>query len=162
MEERKLNKNKVDKLSITFFVIMIIVEILSCVITKHIEYLNCSLLWFLVAIIKFTDKKIIEDKERNISIQKKINNHLKNCIENAERMIDFEIIKLDHITIPKHFRKPKKEKIEERKKYFESYKNFETSIILNDKNVLIDGYTTYLIAKENKLSHVYIKRLYSR
>lgn len=157
-----MNKNKVDKLSITFFVIMIIVEILSCVITKHIEYLNCSLLWFLVAIIKFSDKKIIEDKERNISIQKKINNHLKNCIENAERMIDFEIIKLDHITIPKHFRKPKKEKIEERKKYFESYKNFETSIILNDKNVLIDGYTTYLIAKENKLSHVYIKRLYSR
>lgn len=71
MEERKLNKNKVDKLSITFFVIMIIVEILSCVITKHIEYLNCSLLWFLVAIIKFSDKKIIEDKERNISIQKK-------------------------------------------------------------------------------------------
>ena len=63
MEERKLNKNKVDKLSIAFFVIMIIVEILSCVITKHIEYLNCSLLWFLVAIIKFTDKKIIEDKE---------------------------------------------------------------------------------------------------
>lgn len=162
MEERKLNKNKVDKLSITFFVIMIIVEILSCVITKHIEYLNCSLLWFLVAIIKFTDKKIIEDKERDISIQKKINNHLKNCIENSERMIDFEIIKLEHITIPKHFRKPKKEKIEERKKYFESYKNFETSIILNDKNVLIDGYTTYLIAKENKLSHVYIKRLYSR
>lgn len=155
-----MNKNKIDKLSITFFVIMIIGEILSFAITKNIEYLNFSLLWFLVAIIKFTDKKIIEDKERNIIIQKKLNEHLRNYIENSDRMIDFEIIKLKDITIPKHFRKPKKEKIEERKKYFKNYKNFETSIILNDRNVLIDGYTTYLIAKENKLSHVYIKRVY--
>lgn len=153
-----MKKNKIKIITIIYFLLAATIEFIATIITKNITYLNFSLLWVLLLVVKISDYKIIEEKEKELHIQKLLNEKYKESILNAERMVDFEIIKLQDISIPKYFRKVRTEKLTERRKYFEDYNNFETSIILNEKNVLIDGYTTYLIAKENGLSHIYIKR----
>ena len=153
-----MKKNKIKTITIIYFLLAATIEFIATIITKNITYLNFSLLWVLLLVVKISDYKIIEEKEKELHIQKLLNEKYKESILNAERMVDFEIIKLQDISIPKYFRKVRTEKLTERRKYFEDYNNFETSIILNEKNVLIDGYTTYLIAKENGLSHIYIKR----
>ena len=55
-------------------------------------------------------------------------------------------IRLSKIKITKEFKKhkPKKQKMAEKDSYF------ILNIILDKNNVLLDGYTTYLLAKEYK------------
>lgn len=150
----KTNRN----LNIIFYIIMIILEIIFFIKTKELAYINCGLLWVLVAVIENTNKLIIKSKDENIYIQKKLINKYKEFLERIERINDYQIIKVDDIYIPEYFVKPRKEKLKERKTYFELNKNFENPIVLDENNMLIDGYTSYLIAKENKLSHVYVRR----
>ena len=61
-------------------------------------------------------------------------------------------IRLSKIKITKEFKKhkPKKQKIAEKDSYFILNNTFKEKIILDKNNVLLDGYTTYLLAKEYK------------
>jgi len=55
--------------------------------------------------------------------------------------------KLENIKIPKHFVKPKQKKLKERLEYFAQNKIFKVPIVINKNGELIDGYTSYLVAK---------------
>lgn len=69
--------------------------------------------------------------------------------------------KLSNIKIQDEFRKnpPKYEKMLKKLAYYNTYQNFEQSIVLDKDNYLIDGYTTYLIAKDLGMRYVKVKRI---
>jgi hypothetical protein len=56
--------------------------------------------------------------------------------------------------ILKEFQKPRTEKMNERIEYFKKNQNFETQIVVDKDNNLIDGYTTYLIAKKYGINFI--------
>ena len=76
----------------------------------------------------------------------------------VNRPLEGEIVNIKNIKIPQKFTKPKKSKMQARRKYFKKYGYFRSTIILNSKNCLIDGYTTYLLAKEAGFSYITILR----
>lgn len=61
------------------------------------------------------------------------------------------IVKLSDIIISHRFRThpPKPQKMERKRFYYQSTGKFASSIVLNKDFELVDGYTSYLIAKEN-------------
>lgn len=71
-----------------------------------------------------------------------------------------EIINIDEIIISEEFKKkiPGKRKMNIRLDYFEKTGEFFSPIILDKNNVLIDGYTSYLIAKKYDLKNIKISR----
>ena len=81
---------------------------------------------------------------------------LQNSLVN--RPLEGEIVNIKNIKIPQSFKKPKKSKIQRRREYFKKYGYFRSTIILNNKNSLLDGYTTYLLAKEAGFSYITILR----
>lgn len=64
------------------------------------------------------------------------------------RPLEGEIVRLENIKIKKDFSEPKERKMKERRNYFNKYGYFKSPIILDKNNTLLDGYTTYLLAKE--------------
>lgn len=52
---------------------------------------------------------------------------------------------------------PKQGKMERKRAYYQRTGDFESSIVLDATGRLIDGYTTYLLAKEHGLDRVLIK-----
>lgn len=69
--------------------------------------------------------------------------------------------KLENIKIPYKFRKtsPTKLKMEIKKEYYNKHKKFQSQVIVNKNNKLIDGYTTYLIAKQEQLKYIKVVRV---
>ena len=65
-----------------------------------------------------------------------------------------KIMRINDIRIPKEFQKPRTEKMNERIEYFKKNQNFETQIVVDKDNNLIDGYTTYLIAKKYGINFI--------
>lgn len=94
------------------------------------------------------ERKIKEEAEKNI----------KELIRIINRPLEGEIIKIDSIKIKEKFQKPNKEKLKKRKQYYLKHKYFRSPIVLNNKNYLIDGYTTYLLAKDMKFDYITILR----
>ena len=45
--------------------------------------------------------------------------------------------------------KPRKSKVDKVRKYYSEYGGVDKPIIVNKKNVLLDGYIRYLVLKEN-------------
>lgn len=85
------------------------------------------------------------------------------CIKRQDKLITklFEelakpivVIDLKNIKIPKKFTKPKKEKLDHRFKYYEINKCFEVPIVIDKNYMLVDGYTSYLIAKKHNMKLV--------
>jgi len=68
---------------------------------------------------------------------------------------------INNIKISKEFKKhpPKESKMWLKRAYFIFNDKFEHSIVLDKNNVLIDGYTTYLIAQEQGMKYVEVERL---
>lgn len=69
-----------------------------------------------------------------------------------------EIVKIDNIKILNFFTKPNQEKFSNRRKYYLRHRYFRSMIVLNKNNYLIDGYTTYLLAKEMKFDYITVLR----
>lgn len=76
----------------------------------------------------------------------------------TNRPLEGEIIPIECIKIKKYFKKPRKTKIKEKEEYFNKHGYFRSTIILNKNNVLLDGYTTYLLAKEQGYKSITILR----
>ena len=102
--------------------------------------------------IKYLRKKL--DKQSNIpSFDKDYNYYMKNsdcnCYCYALRL-----------KIPKYFTKPNPKKLQRRLDYYKQNKKFEAPIVIDSNCTLIDGYTSYLIAKNyNKTSVIaHLKR----
>ena len=67
--------------------------------------------------------------------------------------------KLSDIEIPRKFKMnpPKKDKMYERERYYKLTGKFLVPIVLKE-NLLVDGYTTYLLAKKLNKKYVKVKR----
>ena len=65
-------------------------------------------------------------------------------------------VKVSDISIPEEFKatKPRFEKMIQKRKFYRKNNRFESKIVLNKDFLLIDGYTSYIIAKENDMKHV--------
>ena len=92
--------------------------------------------------------KILEYAQKNVNEISRIIN----------RPNEGEIVKIDNIKILKVFKTPKHEKINSRRKYYKKYKYFRSMIVLNKNNYLLDGYTTYLLAKEAGFDYITVLR----
>ena len=89
--------------------------------------------------IKELIKNLKRRKQRKMQIE---------ILDITNRPLEGEIIPIECIKIKKYFKKPRKTKIKEKEEYFNKHGYFRSTIILNKNNVLLDGYTTYLLAKE--------------
>lgn len=76
-------------------------------------------------------------------------------------LADKVTIAFKDIIISKEFKKhyPRKSKMQERWEYYEKHKEGKVPIIVDKNNVLIDGYTTYLIAKKLGVNKILVKRI---
>ena len=65
-------------------------------------------------------------------------------------------VKESDIIIPEEFKatKPRFEKMIQKRKFYRKNNRFESKIVLNKDFLLIDGYTSYIIAKENGMKYV--------
>ena len=70
------------------------------------------------------------------------------------------IMKLNKIKIKDSFKKtePKNWKMRERWEYYRCNNRFYSPIVIDQSNYLVDGYTSYLIAKEDGLKEVEVVR----
>lgn len=97
---------------------------------------------------KKIEERTVKYAQRNIDEMVKILN----------RPREGEIVKLENIKIPKYFTKPNPKKLKRRKDYYEKYKYFRSTIVLSKHNLLIDGYTTYLLALNKGYDYITILR----
>lgn len=69
-------------------------------------------------------------------------------------------IRLSKIKISNEFKKhkPKKSKMNDKNMYFIVNGTFKDKIILDKNNVLVDGYTTYLLAQEYEKKFIWIHK----
>lgn len=65
-------------------------------------------------------------------------------------------VKVSDIIIPEEFKatKPRFKKMIQKRKFYRKNDRFESKIVLNKDFLLIDGYTSYIIAKENGMKYV--------
>ena len=65
-------------------------------------------------------------------------------------------VKVSDIIIPEEFKatKPRFKKMIQKRKFYRKNNRFESKIVLNKDFLLIDGYTSYIIAKENGMKYV--------
>ena len=95
-----------------------------------------------------TEEELIEYAEKDI---RKIS-------EILNRPHEGEIIKIENIKIKDDFKRPNYYKMLERKAYYQKHKYFRAEIVLDNRNFLINGYTTYLLAKEMGFDYITIVR----
>ena len=75
------------------------------------------------------------------------------------RLFGYENIENIKITWDFFKHPPRKEKMKLRRKYYKAFRDFYVPIILDKRRVLKDGYTSYLIAKENNIKYVKVVRV---
>ena len=65
-------------------------------------------------------------------------------------------VKVSDIIIPEEFKatKPRFKKMIQKREFYGKNDRFESKIVLNKDFLLIDGYTSYIIAKENGMKYV--------
>lgn len=65
-------------------------------------------------------------------------------------------VKVSNIIIPEEFKatKPRFKKMIQKREFYRKNDRFESKIVLNKDFLLIDGYTSYIIAKENGMKYV--------
>lgn len=69
-------------------------------------------------------------------------------------------IRLSKIKISKEFKKhkPKSKKMNEKNYFYIINDTFKEKIILDKNNVLVDGYTTYLLAQEYEKKFIWVHK----
>lgn len=101
--------------------------------------------------------KIIEcDKDKTADYSKRSYEKMQAIIGKVEKKnYKDKIIDLANIIIPEHFSMPKEEKMREKRQYFEDNRHVASPIIItfqDNKALLKDGYTSYLILKEHGIN----------
>lgn len=147
------------KVNIVCHIIMAIFSITVAIINKDFTWILVALLWINVAVMEYCDNKLLKSSDALIALQEEhtkiqdemIMNLLKD-LATPNVVIDINLIK-----IPKKFTKPRKEKLNKRIDFYNKHKYFEVPIIIDPSNTLVDGYTSYLIAKRYNLKAVQAK-----
>lgn len=78
-------------------------------------------------------------------------------IDKLIRKLGYEYI--DNIKINIIWKKPNVMKMLRKRYYYIIYGMYESKIIINKNNTLVDGYTTYLLEKEKGKKIVRVKRI---
>lgn len=156
-EKTKLDKR--NKIVISVYILIAIFEVIVAITEKNFTWLVCAILWGSIAIMEYCNVKLlkgrdmlIEVQDEHIEIQNKMINKLLKKISEQKTMV-----KIENIKIPKKFRKPNPNKLKDRIDYYRQYNNFKTPIVIDKDNNLIDGYTSYLIAKKYNLEIVKVE-----
>lgn len=97
---------------------------------------------------KKLEEKTVEYTQKDINELSKIFN----------RPLEGEIVKIGNIKIPYRFTEPNKNKLLKREDYYKKYGYFRSTIVLNKDNLLVDGYTTYILALNHGYEHITILR----
>lgn len=102
-------------------------------------------------------RKRIENK-----IQRKVEEYTLKDIDELSRILnrprEGEIVKISNIKIQENYKEPDCRRMQLRKQYYEKHKYFRATIVLDNDNNLVDGYTTYLLAKEMNFDYITIVR----
>lgn len=153
-EATKLKKEEV--MLIIFYVLNVILDITTAITTKNAVWIICGMLWGVVAIMKYynsknesANKALMELQEERMNIQESIINALMN-----ETAVEVEISK---IKVPKNFSKPNQKKMQKKIQYYKENHKFESQIVIDLNYNLLDGYTSYLIAKNYNKATVIVK-----
>lgn len=153
-EATKLKKEEV--MLIIFYVLNVILDITTAITTRNVVWIICGLLWSVIAIMKYYSPKnenanntLIEMQEECIKLQESIINALMN-----ETAVEVEISK---IKVPKNFSKPNQKKMQKKIQYYKENHKFESQIVIDLNYNLLDGYTSYLIAKNYNKATVIVK-----
>lgn len=134
-------------------------DIAGGVIHSNFDRLMVGVLFVLIAFMMYIFEKAVKWRDDVIDSQNKYEkkqdefiNHLLEELRTLWVVIDINLIK-----IPKKFTKPKKEKLDHRFEFYNKNKCFEVPIVINANNELVDGYTSYLIAKKYNIKTVRAK-----
>lgn len=153
-EATKLKKEEV--ILIIFYILNVILDITTAITTKNAAWIICGLLWSIIAIMKYYNSKnekanevLMDLQEERTKLQESIINALIN-----ETAVEVEISK---IKIPTHFSKPNPKKLQKKFQYYRENHKFESQIIIDMDYNLLDGYTSYLIAKNYNKATVIAK-----
>ena len=79
-------------------------------------------------------------------------------LDKIMRLFGYENIENILIRISYKWHPPRKEKMEKRREFYHTYGILYTPIVL-ERQILKDGYTSYLIAKENGIKYVKVVRV---
>ena len=79
-----------------------------------------------------------------------------------EKLLDkvikkFGYMKLEEIIIPNNFKTPKAEKLQCKAKFYEYTGKFLDRVIVNNYGQLLDGYTTFFLAKAAKQKYIKVE-----
>ena len=153
-ETTKLKKE--EKMLIIFYVLNIILDITTAIITKNAVWIMCGLAFLVITLMEYCYTKIIKSNEALIELQEKRMNIQESIIDAlmSETAVEVEI---DKIKIPEHFSKPNPEKLQARFKYYRENHKFASQIVIDLDYNLLDGYTSYLIAKNYNKKTVILK-----
>lgn len=98
------------------------------------------------------------NKEVDLMIKEYANKNMFELNRITNRPLEGEIVKLENIKISKRYVKPNSTKLISRDVYYYTHNYFRSQIVLTKDNFLIDGYTTYLLAKEKGFEFITIVR----
>lgn len=153
-EATKLKRS--EKLKIMLNISIAILSIATGIIENNIAWAMNGLLWITISIMEYSGLKIQKGQDETINLLEK-HTKLQSAIIDAlisETAVEVEINK---IKIPKHFTKPNPQKLKHKFKYYRENHKFESPIIIDMDHNLIDGYTSYLIAKNYNKTTVIAK-----
>lgn len=153
-EATKFKKSEIA--IIIFYILNAILDIATGIIGRNIAWIVCGILWIVIAIIEGCYLKIQKGNEEIIDLQEK-HTELQAIIIDAllnETAVEVDISK---IKIPKTFSKPNPKKMQKKTEYYKQNHKFESQIIIDTDYNLIDGYTSYLIAKNYNKGSVIVK-----
>ncbi len=147
------------KVMIIFHIIMAIFSIIVAIINKESTWILVALLWVNVAIMEYCDNKLLKSSDALIALHEEHDKIQTELIMNLLKDLSMPniVIETDLIKIPKHFTKPRKSKLNKRIEFYNKNKYFSAPIIIDPSNTLVDGYTSYLIAKKYNLKTVQAK-----
>lgn len=150
-EATKLTKSQ--KIKIIVDVLVAISNIVTAIINKNIAWGMSGMLWLLIGIIECCSFKRLNGDDYQIEMLEK-HTKLQEGIINAllkETAVEIEVNK---IKIPEKFSKPNPKKMQKKYNYYRKNHKLESQIIIDPNYNLIDGYTSYLIAKECHITTV--------
>ncbi len=145
--EEATRLTKSQKIKILIDVLIAISNIVTAIINKNIAWGMSGILWLLIGIIECCSFKILNGDDYQIEMLEE-HTRLQEGIINAllkETAVEIEV---DKIKIPEHFSKPNPKKMQQKYNYYRKNHKFESQIIIDPNYNLLDGYTSYLIAKK--------------
>lgn len=153
-EATKLKKSQ--KIKIIVNVLVAILNIVTAIVNENIAWGISGMLWIVIGIIECCSFKILNGDDYQIEMLEK-HTELQGQIINAllkETAIEIDISK---IKIPKIFSKPNPKKMQKKIEYYRKNHKFESQIVIDTDYTLLDGYTSYLIAKNYNKGSVIVQ-----